>query len=74
MRVAAFVTTVGADDLQAALQERALRFFGLKNKYADKLEWDGEIVDLPTVKDHTEVLGPDAKANSGRSPNRGSSI
>ena len=22
---------------------------------------DGEIVDLPTVKDHTEVLGPDAK-------------
>ena len=56
-----FVTTVGADDLQAALQERALRFFGLKNKYADKLEWDGEIVDLPTVKDHTEVLGPDAK-------------
>ena len=56
-----FVTTVGGDDLQAALQERALRFFGLKNKYADKLEWDGEIVDLPTVKDHTEVLGPDAK-------------
>ena len=56
-----FVTTVGADDLQTALQERALRFFGLKNKYADKLEWDGEIVDLPTVKDHTEVLGPDAK-------------
>ena len=26
-----FVTTVGGDDLQAALRERAFRFFGLKN-------------------------------------------
>jgi len=56
-----FVTTIDADDLDAALQERALRFFGLKNKYADKLEWDGKIAGLPTVQDHAGVLGPDAK-------------
>ena len=58
MRVAAFVTTVGA---MIYRRQNARYVSFMKNKYADKLEWDGEIVDLPTVKDHTEVLGPDAK-------------
>ncbi|MDE2714170.1 MAG: glycine--tRNA ligase [Verrucomicrobiota bacterium] len=57
-----FITTAGdADDLQAALSARALQYFGLKAKYADKLEWEGEIADLPTVKDHSQVVGPDTK-------------
>jgi len=57
-----FITTAGdVDDLQAALSARALQYFELKAKYADKLEWEGEIADLPTVKDHSQVVGPDTK-------------
>ena len=57
-----FITIAGdEDDLQDALNVRALQYFGLKAKYADKLEWEGEIGDLPTVKDHSQVVGPDTK-------------
>ena len=45
-----FITIAGdEDDLQSALSTRALRYFGLKAKYADRLEWEGEICDLPLV-------------------------
>ncbi len=57
-----FITIAGDEaDLQDALNVRALQYFGLKAKYADKLEWEGEISDLPTVKDHSQVVGPDTK-------------
>jgi len=57
-----FITIAGdEDDLQDALNLRALQYFGLKAKYADKLEWEGEISDLPSVKDHSQVVGPDTK-------------
>jgi glycyl-tRNA synthetase len=57
-----FVTTEA--DGQAALDEtlqKALKFFNLRGKNADELTWDGPLVPLPTAKDHSQVLAPDAK-------------
>ena len=57
-----FVTTMAGieselDDVRA----RALKYFKLRNKDADKLSIDGEFVALPEIEDTSKVLGPDAK-------------
>lgn len=57
-----FVTTEDTSDAAAeAIQAKALKFFNLRGKDADKLAWDGPVVSLTTVTDFAEVLGPDAK-------------
>jgi len=57
-----FVTS-GAPGDEAAdeIQQKALKFFGLRAKQVDQLVWDGGILSLTTVEDFSEVLGPDAK-------------
>ena len=55
-------TIVETDDEQSDVQTRAIKFFGMRNKDADQLQWDGDFVDLPSVGDHSQVLGPDAKS------------
>jgi glycyl-tRNA synthetase len=55
-----FVTTQ-VEDEQDDLQRHALKFFNLRNKDAEQLKWDGNIVSLTSVDDLMQVLGPDAK-------------
>jgi len=59
-----FVTTMAEPDHeQAEFQQKALKFFNLRGKDAEQLQWDGEAVSLGKLKPPTsEVLGPDAKA------------
>jgi glycyl-tRNA synthetase len=42
-------------------QHKAMKFFNLRGKDADELQWDGPLVSLTTVKEFQHVLGPDAK-------------
>ena len=42
-------------------RQKALKFFDLRSKNADELQWQGEPVSLATIKDTSAVLGPDAK-------------
>jgi glycyl-tRNA synthetase len=57
-----FVTSQnGGDEGQAEAEQKALKFFNLRAKNVDELKWDGAMVSLTTVKEFTEVLGPDAK-------------
>ena len=60
-----FVTTLETENTQAALDEAALKFFGLRKKDLDKLQWEGEIMSLPdamrSAGGAANVLGPDAK-------------
>ena len=57
-----FVTTqVGGDEGLAETQQRALKFFNLRAKDIEQLQWQGPLVSLVTVKDFAPVLGPEAK-------------
>ena len=42
-------------------RQKALKFFNLRSKSADELQWQGEAVSLAAIKDTSAVLGPDAK-------------
>lgn len=54
-------TSAELEEEQDDVQRRALKFFKLRGKDADKLSWDGDMTSLTTVDDLQEVLGPDAK-------------
>jgi glycyl-tRNA synthetase len=57
-----FVATVAeADQEEQDTLSRALKYFNLRSKDADKLKWDGGFMALPQVPDPSRVLGPDAK-------------
>ncbi len=57
-----FVTTMAeADKEQGELEAKALKFFNIRAKDADKLAWDGDSVSLATINDTKQVLAPDAK-------------
>jgi len=43
-------------------EQKALKFFNLRAKNVEELKWEGDIVCLNTMKDFTQVLGPDAKS------------
>ena len=47
--------------IEEELQQKDLKFFNLRAKNAEELQWQGEPVSLPTVEDTSTVLGPDAK-------------
>jgi glycyl-tRNA synthetase len=42
-------------------QQKALKYFNLRSKSADELQWQGEAVSLAAIKDTSAALGPDAK-------------
>ena len=57
-----FVSTAAAgQQRQEDVVQKALKFFNLRAKNADELEWDGPFVSLTSVEDFSAVLGPDAK-------------
>jgi glycyl-tRNA synthetase len=65
--LARIIVTSTAEDFVEDLQAEALRAFGMKKKYADKLQWDGEPFTLDTVDlaDYPSIVGPGAsKAGS----------
>jgi len=58
-----FVATIAeTEHEQADVQSRALKFFNLRAKHADDLQWDGPFVSLADVDDFSSVLGPDARS------------
>ena len=57
----AFVTCVTDGDSKEEITRRALQFFQLKAKYADKLVWHGDVTDLTAISETDQVLAPDAK-------------
>ena len=52
------------------LQHRALKFFNLRAKDADKLSWELEFATLSQLSDFSEVLGPDSKSLGTLTPPR----
>lgn len=46
---------------QQDVQQRALKYFRLRAKEADQLQWVGDFITLPEVDELSRVLGPDAK-------------
>ena len=58
-----FVATVAEAEQEIEdTQSRALKFFHLRSKNADDLQWEGDFVSLTEVDDLETVLGPDAKS------------
>ncbi len=57
-----FVTSYQSGDEAAAdMEQKALRFFKLRAKDKDRLQWDAGSTTLDRVADPLQVLGPDAK-------------
>jgi glycyl-tRNA synthetase len=51
-------------------EQKALKFFNLRAKNIEELHWQADLVGLPTVRDFTQVLGPDAKELGTLTPPR----
>ena len=56
-----FVAVQQSESEQQEIERKALKFFGLRAKDADRLDWDGPVVPLTSLADFAGVLGPDAK-------------
>jgi glycyl-tRNA synthetase len=52
------------------VEQHALKFFNLRSKHADELQWQGDLISLTTVPDFAAVLGPDAKELGTLTPPR----
>jgi glycyl-tRNA synthetase len=66
-----FVTTLAeAEQEQAEIERRALKFFKLRPKEVDGLVYDGVSTTLDKVDDFDRVLGPDAKEIGTLTPPR----
>ncbi|RMG04664.1 MAG: glycine--tRNA ligase [Planctomycetota bacterium] len=55
-------TDVAGDEAEEEILRSALKFFGLRNKQADRLEWESPVVNLTTVESFDKVLAPGAKS------------
>ena len=49
-------------EVEADVQARAQKFFKIRAKNADDIEWEGDFLLLPDLETHDEVLGPEAKS------------
>jgi len=57
-----FVTTTAEVEAEAEeTQRKALKYFNLRSKDADRLEWEDGFLSLDQIGDMSPVLGPDAK-------------
>ncbi|MEE8452915.1 MAG: glycine--tRNA ligase [Thermoguttaceae bacterium] len=54
-------TNTSGDEAMEDTQRRAMKFFNLRAKHADRLSWVGSLMSLTDVENLAEVLGPDAK-------------
>ncbi|MDO5308729.1 MAG: glycine--tRNA ligase [Planctomycetia bacterium] len=61
--VRVFVTTIETEQTREALEQAALKYFGLRKKDAASLVWDEDVVGIDSFPDgdFSNVLGPDAK-------------
>ncbi len=59
-RVFIAVQSDGAE-AEAETQQRAKKFFNLRDKSLDELQWQSGVICLTEIKDFSQVLGPDAK-------------
>jgi len=57
-----FVTAPAGTDEEEAMERQALKFFNLRAKKKDELQWDGGSVCLTEIDSMAEVLAPDAKS------------
>ena len=57
----AFVTAEVGEDQDERMKARAMKFFNLRAKNADELQWQGETISLTELENFAEVCGPDAK-------------
>jgi glycyl-tRNA synthetase len=57
-----FVTSeASGHEAEEAIAQKALKFFNLRSKQADELQWESPLASLTTVSDPAAVLAPDAK-------------
>ncbi|MDO4586440.1 MAG: glycine--tRNA ligase [Planctomycetia bacterium] len=56
-----FITTIETENTQEALDQAAQKFFGLRKKNLDSLEWTGDLTSISSLSDFSLVVGPDAK-------------
>lgn len=57
-----FVSTeLSGEEAEEEIRQQALRFFKLRSKQADRLQWEGPVASLTTVDDFGKVLAPAAK-------------
>ncbi len=58
-----FITSYqSGDDAAAEMEQKALKFFKLRAKDKDRLQWEAGGTTLDKVGDTSQVLGPDAKS------------
>ena len=62
-QVKVFVTTLETENVQDALDQAALKYFGLRKKDLETLVWDGDVAAISEFEtfDFSNVVGPDAK-------------
>ncbi len=56
-----FATAIEGEDAEEEITQQAMKYFKLRSKDRDRLQFDGPLVGLKTVDDGSQVLGPDAK-------------
>lgn len=59
MRV--FITTMETENTQIALEDAALKFYGLRKKDADSLRWEGDCQPISKLANFEDCVGPDTK-------------
>ena len=57
-----FVTAEESETQDEQMQRQALKFFKLRNKDSDALQWDAETLNLTQLDAREEVLAPEAKS------------
>ena len=57
-----FVAVMDSEDPRPEIEAKALKFFGLRAKDANKIEVEAKIEVLSSLKDFDEVVGPDASS------------
>ncbi|MDD3589289.1 MAG: glycine--tRNA ligase [Thermoguttaceae bacterium] len=62
-QVRVFITTIDTENESDALEQAALKYFGLRKKDADALVWEGDVQGISTFEnnDFSDVVGPEAK-------------
>ncbi|MEM9410511.1 MAG: glycine--tRNA ligase, partial [Planctomycetota bacterium] len=58
----AFVTAQAGETQNENMTARAMKYFNLRAKNADELQWEGDVTCLTELENFEEVVGPDAKS------------
>ncbi len=66
----AFVTAQAGDEAEQQMERQAMKFFNLRAKNIEELNWEGTTICLTEIASFEEVLGPEAKALGTLTPPR----